>query len=116
MSNLSQTAASGADRTAPPTNADGPLKVLGRANSFNVRKVLWVCDEIGIPFEREDFGRGFKPTNTADFLKLNLTGQVPVVIDGTRVMRESNTIVRYLAAKHRATELYPEDLGQRQAI
>jgi glutathione S-transferase len=96
--------------------ASGPLRVLGRANSFNVRKVLWVCDEIGIPFVREDFGRGFKPTNTPEFLRLNLTGQVPVVIDGTRVMRESNTIVRYLAAKHHATDLYPDDLGRRQAI
>jgi hypothetical protein len=26
----------------------GPLRILGRANSFNVRKVLWICDEIGI--------------------------------------------------------------------
>src|ERR1700678_139161 len=60
------------------SSSGGPLRVLGRANSFNVRKVLWVCDEIGIPFIREDFGRGFKPTNTPEFLKLNLTGQVPV--------------------------------------
>ena len=93
-----------------------PLRVLGRSNSFNVRKVLWVCDEIGIPFTREDYGRGFIPTNTPEFLRLNLTGQVPVIIDGDRVMRESNTIVRYLAAKHGATELYPEDPAGRQAI
>ena len=32
------------------------LKIYGRANSINVRKVLWTCEEIGIPFEREDFG------------------------------------------------------------
>ncbi len=102
--------------TATSAGAAGPLRVLGRANSFNVRKVLWLCDEIGIPFVREDFGRGFKPTNTPEFLKLNLTGQVPVAIDGGRVMRESNTIIRYLAAKHRATDLYPEDLGERQAV
>jgi glutathione S-transferase len=101
---------------SPAAASGGALRVLGRANSFNVRKVLWVCEEIGIPFVREDFGRGFRPTNTPEFLKLNLTGQVPVVIDGGRVMRESNTIVRYLAAKHRAVELYPDDLGQRQAI
>ena len=69
-----------AERAA--SSGEGPLRVLGRANSFNVRKVLWVCDEIGIPYTREDFGRGFKPTNTPEFLKLNLTGQVPVVIDG----------------------------------
>ena len=28
------------------------LRILGRANSFNVRKVLWVCDELGLAFER----------------------------------------------------------------
>ena len=118
MSETSETLGKSEDRAAesPAVTGGGPLKVLGRANSFNVRKVLWVCDEIGIPFEREDFGRGFQPTNTPEFLKLNLTGQVPVVIDGPLVMRESNTIVRYLAAKHKAIDLYPEDLGQRQAI
>lgn len=92
------------------------LKILGRANSFNVRKVLWACEEIGIPFEREDYGRGYKPTDTPEFLKLNPTGQVPVVIDDGIVMRESNSIVRYLAAKHRAEHLFPEDLHRRQAI
>jgi len=96
--------------------AAAPLRILGRANSFNVRKVLWVCDEIGIAYMREDFGRGFAPTNTQEFLKLNPAGQVPVVIDGERVMRESNTIVRYLAAKHKAVDLYPEDPAGRQAI
>ena len=79
--------------------AAAPLRILGRANSFNVRKVLWVCDEIGIAYMRE-----------------NPAGQVPVVIDGERVMRESNTIVRYLAAKHKAVDLYPEDPEGRQAI
>lgn len=92
------------------------LKILGRANSFNVRKVLWLCDEIGLPFEREDYGRGFRPTSTPEFLKLNPVGQVPCVIDDGFVMRESHAIVRYLAAKHGATGLYPTDLGQRQKI
>ena len=100
----------------PSSSSAAPLQILGRANSFNVRKVLWVCDEIGIAYTREDFGRGFAPTNTPDFLKMNPTGQVPVVIDGGRAMRESNTIVRYLAAKHKAVDLYPEDCEGRQAI
>ncbi len=91
------------------------LKILGRANSFNVRKVLWLCDEIGVLFEREDYGRGFRPTNTPEFLKLNPVGQVPCVIDDGFVMRESHAIIRYLAAKHGATMLYPTDLKQRQA-
>ena len=92
------------------------LKILGRANSFNVRKVLWLCDEIGLPFEREDYGRGFRPTNTPEFLKLNPAGQVPCVIDDGFVMRESHAILRYLAAKHNAIALYPTDLRRRQSI
>ena len=92
------------------------LRILGRANSFNVRKVLWVCDEIGVAFQREDFGRGHSPTNTPEFLKLNPVGQVPTVIEDGFVMRESNAIVRYLAARHGAKNLYPDDLRQRQRI
>ena len=30
------------------------IRILGRANSFNVRKVLWACDELAVPFVRED--------------------------------------------------------------
>jgi glutathione S-transferase len=92
------------------------LRILGRANSFNVRKVLWLCEEIGLPYEREDYGRGFRPTNTPEFLKINPMAQVPAIIDGAFILRESNAIVRYLAAKHRATQLYPEDLEQRALI
>ncbi|HBT43158.1 MAG TPA: glutathione S-transferase family protein, partial [Rhodospirillaceae bacterium] len=26
-----------------------PVRILGRSNSFNVRKILWVCDEMDMP-------------------------------------------------------------------
>ena len=32
------------------------LKVYGRANSINVRKVLWMLEELGLRYEREDWG------------------------------------------------------------
>lgn len=83
------------------------LRILGRANSFNVRKVLWLCDELGLPFLREDWGRGFRPTTTPEFLHLNPAAQVPVVLDGDLVLRESNAILRYLCLKHGAEALYP---------
>jgi glutathione S-transferase len=92
------------------------LRILGRANSFNVRKVLWICDELGIQFEREDYGRGYRPANSPEFLKLNPMGQVPAIIDGHFVLRESNTIVRYLAAKYEARSLYPDELQPRAMV
>lgn len=85
------------------------LRVLGRANSFNVRKVLWTCVEIEIPFVREDWGRGYRATTDPQFLEVNPIGLVPAVIDGSAVLRESNTIVRYLATKHGRSDLYPTD-------
>jgi glutathione S-transferase len=85
------------------------LRILGRANSFNVRKVLWVCDELGVAFEREDWGRGYQSTSDPRFLELNPIGLVPAVIDDGVVLRESNTIVRYLATKHGSEAIYPRD-------
>ena len=40
------------------------IRVLGRATSGNVQKVLFVLEEIGLKYTREDYGRQFN--NTAD--------------------------------------------------
>ena len=103
-----------AGQAAPQT--DTPIRILGRNNSFNVRKVLWVCDELGIDYLREDYGRGFRACTEPEFLALNPVAQVPVVIDGEAIMRESNSIIRYLAAKAGNEDLYPSDLVKRQQI
>jgi glutathione S-transferase len=58
------------------------LRVLGKATSINVRKVLWACAEIGLELEREDWGTGFKSTHAPEFLALNPNAMVPVIQDG----------------------------------
>lgn len=92
------------------------LKILGRANSLNVRKVLWLCGELGIEFERTDWGRGFRPTADPEFLAVNPLGLVPAVVDGEVILRESNTILRYLAARYGPDEIYPANLQQRAHV
>jgi len=92
------------------------LRILGRANSFNVRKVLWTCDELGIAYTREDWGRGFRPTTDDAFLEVNPIGLVPAVIDDGVTLRESNTIIRYLATKQRADDFYPTDPVRRADV
>lgn len=32
------------------------LKIYGYAQSINVRKVLWACEELALPFELDDWG------------------------------------------------------------
>jgi glutathione S-transferase len=73
-------------------------KVLGRATSGNVQKVLFMLEEMGAAYEREDYGRQFENTTTPEYKALNPTSKVPTFIDGDTVIWESNTILRYLAA------------------
>ena len=89
------------------------LLIKGRASSSNVQEVLWCCDELGIPYERQDIGRQFGGNDTAEFLALNPNGTVPVIIEDGFTLWESNAVVRYLAAKHGAGSLYPNDLRER---
>jgi glutathione S-transferase len=64
----------------------------------------------------ERIGAGYQPTSDARFLELNPFGLIPAVIDEGVVLRESNTIVRYLAAKHGPEELYPRELIARARV
>jgi len=89
------------------------LKIWGRNNSVNVQKVLWVCEEMGIPYQRIDAGGSFGVVNTPQYRALNPNGLVPTIEDGPFVLWESNAIVRYLTAKHSAGNLWPEDLKVR---
>ena len=89
------------------------LHIYGRANSINVRKVLWMCEEVGERFSRDDWGRGFRSTSDEEFRRVSKFGVVPVIVDDGFVLRESNTIVRYLATKHGRADLYPTELKAR---
>jgi glutathione S-transferase len=85
------------------------IRILGKASSINVRKVLWTCAELGLAADREDWGAGFRSTQTPEFLALNPNGLVPVLVDGPVVLRESNTICRYLAGREGRTDLLPAE-------
>ncbi|MDS7932993.1 glutathione S-transferase [Acinetobacter sp. V91_7] len=90
------------------------LKILGRDNSINVRKVLWLCEELNLEYEREDWGRGVLSTQSPEFLQLNPNGQIPVVLDGDLVLWQSNSIIRYLAnAYDKENQLYPPQAKER---
>lgn len=84
------------------------LKIWGRRNSTNVRKVLWCAEEIGIAREQLDAGGAFGLVNEAVYRALNPNGLVPMIEDDGLVLWESNAIVRYLAARYAAGSLYPE--------
>lgn len=68
------------------------LNIIGKDSSINVRKVLWTCMELDLPFARQDWNDSHAV--------LNPNGLVPVLVDEGLVLWESNTICRYLCGKH----------------
>lgn len=91
------------------------LQLLGRATSGNVQKVLFLLEELSLPYERQDYGRLFENTGTPEYLAMNPTKKVPTLVDGELSIWESHTILRYLAAKA-GSPLYPTDPAARTYV
>lgn len=89
------------------------LKIIGRGTSGNVMKVLWIADELHVPYEQQDLGGPFGGNDAPEFLARNPNGLVPVIEDDGVVLWESNAIVRYLAAKHGYGTMSPADPARR---
>ena len=92
------------------------LKIYGYAQSINVRKVLWACEELGLAFEREDWGGAFRSTSEPQFRAMNPVGMVPVIDDDGKIVWESNVIVRYLATSRGRTDLLPAEPAPRARV
>jgi glutathione S-transferase len=96
------------------------MKLYGRRSSINVQKVLWCLAELGLEegrdFERIDAGLHFGVVDTPEFRALNPNGLVPTLVDGDRVLWESNTIARYVAATHGGDGLLPAEPAARADV
>ena len=84
------------------------LKVWGRPDAFNVQKVLWLIDELAIAHEHIPLGGSFGGLEDPAFRAMNPHGRVPVIDENGRIVWESHSIIRYLAARHGAGTLWPE--------
>lgn len=83
------------------------IKIWGRTDSSNVQKVLWCLGELGLSFERQDWGGKFGGNKDQDYLAMNPNGLVPTIKDGDFILWESNSIMRYLNAKYGQGKLLP---------
>ncbi len=93
-------------------------RLWGRANSSNVMKVIWLLEELSLPYERIDVGGPFGRTHDAAYVAMNPNSVVPTLEeeDGFTLW-ESNVILRYLATVHAGgAALWPADPQARADI
>jgi glutathione S-transferase len=74
--------------------------IWGRRNSFNVQKVLWLADELGLAYEHVPAGGSFGGLESDEFRARNPHRRVPVLQDDEVVLWESHAILRYLGARY----------------
>ena len=89
------------------------LKVWGRRSSFNLQKVMWLVDELGLVHEHILAGGDHGGLDTPEFRAMNPHGRVPVIDDDGVVVWESHAILRYLAARHGGERFWSPDAATR---
>jgi glutathione S-transferase len=91
--------------------------IWGRSTSSNVRKVIWLLDELDLPYERLDVGGEFGKTDTPHYRAMNPTGLVPTLQEGEFTLFESNAILRYLVDAYAPlSPMLPRDLRARANV
>ncbi|MHC0067195.1 glutathione S-transferase family protein [Nostoc sp. UIC 10890] len=73
-------------------------------------RVRWVLQELGVEFEAISINMQAGEHRTPDFLTINPTGKLPVLIDGEHIITESVAIALYLGEKYPESNLVPTDL------
>ena len=85
------------------------ITLYGFKGRSRAERVLWALRELELPHEmiRLDFRKG--ESRTLEFLKLNPSGKVPVLLHGDRLLTESVAIIQYLDTIATQPKLIPQD-------
>ena len=70
-------------------------------------RVIWLCEELGIPYEINpvDFSPAYR--SRPEWRKLSPVGKLPVMTDGKLTMYESGAMVQYVLDKYGDNRLQP---------
>lgn len=71
-------------------------------------RIIWLFEELGLPYELETFQLGSPDMRTEDYRKVHPMGRVPALDDGEVTIFESGAIVEYVLAKYGDGALVPD--------
>ena len=82
--------------------------VVHHLNNSRSQRVLWLLEELGLPYRIEHYQRDAK-TNLAppELRAIHPLGKSPVVEDGSLKLAESGAIIEYLVDRYKGEQLMP---------
>lgn len=82
-------------------------------NNSRSQRVLWMLEELGVPYEIKHYQRDPKTMLAPESLKkVHPLGKSPVITDGDLVVAESGAIIEYLAHTYGKDTMLPESGGK----
>jgi len=79
-------------------------------------RVMWMLEELGVPYEHVSFPLASGTHKTAEYLALNPNGHVPTLVDGDLVLWESFAINMHLGSVHGGGALMGATPAERATI
>ncbi len=85
-----------------------PMITVHHLNDSRSQRVLWLLEELGLPYEIKHYQRDAKTMLAPDSLRtVHPLGKSPVITDGEVTVAESGAIVEYLVELHGKGKLVP---------
>ena len=83
--------------------------VVHHLNDSRSQRILWLLEELGLPYEIERYQRDAKTRLAPPELKaISPLGKSPVITDGGKAVIESGAIIDYLIRRHGDARLEPD--------
>ena len=84
------------------------MVIVHHLNNSRSQRVLWLLEELGVPYEVKRYERDAKTMLAPPELRdVHPLGKSPVISDGDEVVAESGAIIEYLADKYGQGRLIP---------
>ncbi|MFD2262967.1 glutathione S-transferase [Lacibacterium aquatile] len=84
------------------------MLTLHHLNNSRSQRVLWLLEELGIPYEVQQYQRDPKTMLAPPALKaIHPLGKSPIITDGAQTLAETGAIFQHLLAQHEGHSLVP---------
>jgi glutathione S-transferase len=77
-----------------------PMITIHNLNSSRSERIIWLMEELALPYELVQYSRTAQGGAAPELLKLHPLGKAPIISDDDLVLAESGAIVEYIVARY----------------
>ncbi|KAI0791687.1 thioredoxin-like protein [Abortiporus biennis] len=89
-----------------------PTLTLHHLNDSRSQRILWLLEELGIPYNIKSYQRGPDGIAPQELAQIHPFGTAPIITDGEITLAESGAIVEYIIDKYGAGKAQPPESGK----